>query len=362
MTAVPNIKGGLSISSGTSFSCPHTAGAAALIKHAHPDVTPNDIINRLATTARPLAMVTGAGRTVQDYLAPVFLQGGGLIDVWAAVHTTTLLNVSNLAFNDTAHLRPLAFEITNIDSNPVVYEITNTPGPSQYTFVPGEDRPTNGWDDTAFLANFIPTAHAKLTFSNTSVTIDPARSAVITVTVTEPKDLDVKRLPLYSGLINIRGSDNKTLSLPYGGIAANLRDFAPLSSASNWRPLVIARSPGEEDFVVPGSRTGINMTTNFTLLRTNGSITNPSLLLNITLPGYFAQAAFGTRRIDVSLLQDSVDLGPIRREPVEPNTIMPPRWFSRDACQGAFCWNNGGWAVCGQRNISIQATSVKNRW
>lgn len=120
LTAGGTIYGGLVIASGTSFSAPYVAGVAALIKQAHPGITPNEIINRLAMTAKPVKMQSNQRQT-QNYLAPAFQQGGGMIDAYAALKTTTTLNVSDLAFNDTAYSQPQSFELRNGGGDVVTY-------------------------------------------------------------------------------------------------------------------------------------------------------------------------------------------------------------------------------------------------
>jgi len=57
---------------GTSFSCPFTAGVAALILHAHPDATPAEVMLRLKATA-------------SNFYAPNNLMGWGIIDAAAAI-------------------------------------------------------------------------------------------------------------------------------------------------------------------------------------------------------------------------------------------------------------------------------------
>ncbi len=57
---------------GTSFSCPFTAGVAALILHAHPDATPAEVMLWLKATA-------------SNFYAPNNLMGWGIIDAAAAI-------------------------------------------------------------------------------------------------------------------------------------------------------------------------------------------------------------------------------------------------------------------------------------
>ena len=45
------LRGNYGAISGTSMACPHTAGAAALVKQAHPDWSPDTIRTALINTA-----------------------------------------------------------------------------------------------------------------------------------------------------------------------------------------------------------------------------------------------------------------------------------------------------------------------
>jgi minor extracellular serine protease Vpr len=80
--------------SGTSFACPHTAGAVALIKQAHPDWSPDWVRTAMINTATNLrseAQVPKPDGLTSD---SIIAQGGGLIDVYNAVKTKALMGVT----------------------------------------------------------------------------------------------------------------------------------------------------------------------------------------------------------------------------------------------------------------------------
>jgi subtilisin family serine protease len=75
---------------GTSFSSPHVAGVAALLRQAHPGWSVDMIRTALINYATNLRGVTGVPKQKAD---PIVAQGGGLVDVAAAVNAKALMGV-----------------------------------------------------------------------------------------------------------------------------------------------------------------------------------------------------------------------------------------------------------------------------
>lgn len=342
VTLGSELYGGLVSASGTSFSSPYVAGVAALMREAHPGITPAEIMNRLATTAKPVRMQSNQ-RVTQEYLAPAFQQGAGMIDAYAAVRTTTTFNVTDLAFNDTAFLRPMSFEVRNEGTESVTYEISHNPGPTLYTFAPGNKTVTAFSNDTAFPGNVLPNVAAEVSLSQSSVTLAAGASAAVTVAVTPPAGLDSTRLPLYSGFLSVSASNGDEFSIPYGGIGSPLRQVPVLDT-----------SPGQErTFLIANTSTGNvrpglagnNLSSTFTIPRVTGNVTTSTLLTNITLPGFSMNPLFGSRRLEASLLQDGTNLGRISTVGELANNYVRDRadttlFYGRMA-DGTFVQNSG---------------------
>lgn len=80
--------------SGTSFSGPHVAGATALVKQSHLGWSPDMIRTALINTSTNLRRTDGSAKSDGNTADSVNEQGGGLIDVGAAVNTKALMGVS----------------------------------------------------------------------------------------------------------------------------------------------------------------------------------------------------------------------------------------------------------------------------
>jgi subtilisin family serine protease len=80
--------------SGTSFSGPHVSGAVALIKQAHLNFTPDMIRAVLANTATNLRNDQGVPRADGNASEPINAQGGGLINVKAAIDAKSIMGVA----------------------------------------------------------------------------------------------------------------------------------------------------------------------------------------------------------------------------------------------------------------------------
>jgi subtilisin family serine protease len=84
---------GYTKASGTSFSGPHVSGAVTLIKQAHLNWSPDMIRTSLINTATNLRTASGVPQPDGETADSINEQGGGLIDVAAAINTKALMGV-----------------------------------------------------------------------------------------------------------------------------------------------------------------------------------------------------------------------------------------------------------------------------
>lgn len=75
-------------------------------------------------------------------------------------------------------------------------------------------------------------APATIKLSKSSITVGPGQSATVDISAEDPKGLDQDRLPVWSGWIAVHGSDGKSLSIPYLGLAGSLHEQPVLGQTS----------------------------------------------------------------------------------------------------------------------------------
>jgi minor extracellular serine protease Vpr len=112
--------------SGTSFACPHTAGAVALIKQAHPDWSPDVVRTAMintATNGRSEAQVPKADGLTSD---SIIAQGGGLIDVYNAVHAKGLMGITGDGIVQPSILGSYSFGAVPVINSRVTHTETKT--------------------------------------------------------------------------------------------------------------------------------------------------------------------------------------------------------------------------------------------
>jgi len=107
---------GYTAASGTSFSSPMTAGAAALVKQKHPGWTPAQIKSALVNTTVAAILTDGSQP------ASINAQGSGKLDVSAAVNATVTLSPPTVFFGALSATNPpkaVTVQIMNTGSTPL---------------------------------------------------------------------------------------------------------------------------------------------------------------------------------------------------------------------------------------------------
>lgn len=220
----PLEKGAEATLSGTSMAAPHTAGAAALLLEADPDLAPLDVRTALQNTADQLdwSLVSGAG-----YLEPVVRQGAGLIDIPQAVTSATKVETSKISLGE-GEAGPVTTTLTvsNSGTEDVTYDLGATGGITVGgQTADGVLRPT--WSPGFF------GPATDVTFSAESVTVPAGGSATVDVTIADPIGDDGY---LHGGWLTL-SSATDTLSVPFAGISGDYQALPVLTSGVSGLPL-----------------------------------------------------------------------------------------------------------------------------
>jgi uncharacterized protein (TIGR03437 family) len=192
------------IGAGTSFSAPMTAGAAALVKQAHPKYTPTQIKSALVNAA-------AQNTTTDEFGDPVDVQwiGAGRLDAGAAVNASATAEPSTISFGYVkSGGLPISKSIT----------ITNQGTSSVTLAASAACCSVNG---TANLA----VSGVTIAFNQQSLPLAAGAAATLTVTLSGT----VPAASEYSGTVTLQGSGT-TLRLPFmflvgNGVAYNVNCF-----------------------------------------------------------------------------------------------------------------------------------------
>ncbi|KAJ3111009.1 hypothetical protein HDU96_006055 [Phlyctochytrium bullatum] len=223
--------------SGTSMSSPYTAGAIALLLQARGvDKTSFELARTLLmNTAKPANIFRS------PLVDSVARQGAGLINVYNAITTKTLVTPSALHLNDTRYTRSTHYTLTieNLADTPVSYQVTHLPAAMATPFAPNDDAmlPISQVPFTADYAN--------VTFSRNSArlpsltfTLGPKSQRDVRLFFQPPVNATAGLYPVYSGYIQFSqiadeasGVADRTVvaSIPYAGVVGSWRD-APIWS------------------------------------------------------------------------------------------------------------------------------------
>jgi subtilisin family serine protease len=201
---------GYTLATGTSFSGPHVSGVAALIKQAHLDWTPDMIRTAMINTATNMRNVNGTPLPDGAQSDSIIDQGGGLVDVKAAVNTKALMGVTGDGINEPAILGSHSFGEAAILNNRIV----NT----REVTVTIRDLSGQGGTYNLSTANnrFFDTPGITASVSPSSVSVPAGGEATFTARVTldgdQVRDTNIKQLQWY--VIAQRAGSTDKLRMP----------------------------------------------------------------------------------------------------------------------------------------------------
>ncbi|KAF5371300.1 hypothetical protein D9758_004263 [Tetrapyrgos nigripes] len=212
LSTLPVPLGSYGVESGTSMATPFIAGSSALllsVKGKSQAVTSN-----ARTLFETTAQTISSSHTDGDPLQTVTQQGAGLVNVFNAIHSTTVLSPGEFILNDTAHFNGKhTLTVKNTGNSQKRYSVRHVPAGTAVTFQPGTIFPAVGPVP-------LTTAAASVSFSTSSFTLAPGASRSVVATFTLPEG-DESTFPLYSGFIHV-ATDVEDLHVSYIGLGASL--------------------------------------------------------------------------------------------------------------------------------------------
>ncbi|OLN97165.1 Subtilisin DY [Colletotrichum chlorophyti] len=218
--------------SGTSMSCPYVAGVAALYisalggRQVHGKDFALKLSKQIVASAKPLAF---SDFTYTSLDAPVPQVGNGLIDAVKLLDSNTTLDFKPIALNDTRYFnRYHDITVKNSGSEDVTYKLSARDAYGVETLLLNE---TSGDKQVRLYYQLNPEKLAVEVSLPRDFTLKPGESKTVSVNFKNPETLgwNAAALPLYSGKIIVSGDNGEELSVPYAGVAADLRkELTPL--------------------------------------------------------------------------------------------------------------------------------------
>ncbi|CAI6030114.1 unnamed protein product [Clonostachys chloroleuca] len=220
------LENGYAVLSGTSMACPYVAGVAALWvgknggRKAHGKEWARALGRRIISSGQPIPWYH-ASVEYPEFIAPVEQVGTGLIDGWKVLNYNTQLDFKTIGLNDTHYFsRYHDITLTNNGKENIDYTFGHAPAAGIETWTcPDNDCRVKTWAELEAIKLEADVSLPK------GFTLKPGESKKVSVNFENPdkKGWNAAALPAYSGNIRIKGSTGEELSVPYFGLAANLK-------------------------------------------------------------------------------------------------------------------------------------------
>ncbi|KAJ3118098.1 hypothetical protein HDU96_003866 [Phlyctochytrium bullatum] len=211
--------------SGTSMATPYVAGAIALYLESKGKTPFRELRTVLQNTAKPAKIFQS------PLVDSVVRQGAGLINIYDALSTKTIVTPSALHLNDTQYAsQHYPITITNNDDKPVTYTVSSLGAAMVTAFIPGDDA-VQPISTTKFTGDYADIKFNRLNdrVPSVNVTVPAKSSRNVNVHVQPPASAIAGLYPIYSGFVRIAvaGEAEPVASVPFAGMVGRWRD-API--------------------------------------------------------------------------------------------------------------------------------------